>query len=363
MRNAADQVARALLVAPRMEPRGTSEYTLQLARELRGNGVAVSVFCVPGPMLPLLEKEGVPVETFEHLESSGLHFGERRRLFDAAVRFAPRIVHAQSVRVAGAVRMLSRRSDVPLVLTVHWRPRRAHMLARLSRRLMGIIATTQDVREELVNECGIDRSKVTVIHNGIDVARTGEHSVLPIFSGRVPTVGSLGPVEEQRGQGLFVEAAASLARDGPAVQFVVAGEGAELPGIRRRIRSMGLERQMTLVTNFGAYEEVVGALDVVVQSSLVDVSGFSILTAMGCGRPVVAFNTGTACEIIEDGKTGLLVPKGDVEALAGAVQGLLQDRDAARRIGESARLRVQDKFDIRTLARETLRYYASLLNG
>jgi glycogen(starch) synthase len=182
-----------------------------------------------------------------------------------------------------------------------------------------------------------------------------------IFRSEVPAVGSLGPIEEQRGHELFVQAAALIAGDGARVQFVVAGQGDELPGIRRLVRDLGLQHDVTIAPDFATYVDVLGALDIVVQSSQVDVSGVSILEAMACGRPVVAFNTGTACELIEDGRTGLLVPKGDVDALAGAIRRLIEDKDGARQMALNAQERVKERFDIRAVAAETLGYYGTVL--
>ena len=147
------------------------------------------------------------------------------------------------------------------------------------------------------------------------------------------------------------------------MHFVVAGRGSALPELRKLVTRLGLERCVTLATDFAAYEDVLAAIDVVVQSSQVDVSGLSILEAMGHGRPVIAFNTGTACEIVEDGKTGLLVPKGNVTALAEAMERLVGSPDAARRMGEQARLTVKRKFNVRIVGRETLLYYAAILNA
>jgi glycosyltransferase involved in cell wall biosynthesis len=226
-----------------------------------------------------------------------------------------------------------------------------------------VIAASQAVREGLVNDCGVARGKIRVIHNGVDIDRLDEDRISPIFATRVPVVGSLGPIEHQRGHELFIRAAGLVASRLPDVQFVVAGEGTELPGLRKLVAGLGLDRRVTLATDFGSYADVLAAIDVVVQSSQVNVSGFSILEAMGHGRPVIAFNTGTACEIVEDGKTGLLIPKGDVDALAGAIVRLLDDRDTAARMGAAARRAVAERFDARTLAEATLAYYEDLVSG
>jgi glycosyltransferase involved in cell wall biosynthesis len=357
------EVNRVLLVAPHMEPRGTSEYTLNLAKELKASGVHVAVFCCPGPMLEMLSRSGVRVQTFEHLENLRLRFGEQKRLLAASEEFSPQLAHGHSFRVAGPLRFLGKESGLPLVLTLHWLPSQARALRRFSRQLAGVIATTQAVREGLVNQCGVNRAKVRVIPNGIDVARLDARGITPIFRSRTPVVGCLGPIEERRGHKLFVQAASLLRARATDIHFVVAGDGEELRDLRKLIGNLGLERCVTLATDFAAYEDVLNALDVVVQSSQVDVSGFSILEAMGHGRPVIAFNTGTACEIVEDQKTGMLVPKGDVKALAGAIEYLIDNLDVARRIGERARRAVREKFNVRTNARETLQFYADILGS
>ncbi|MFO8007108.1 MAG: glycosyltransferase family 4 protein [Candidatus Brocadiia bacterium] len=355
-------VRKVLLLAPQMEARGTSAYTVNLARELQESEVDVGVFCVPGPSQAVLAREGVPTQVFDRLSGLGFRLA-RGRFLGAVEEFAPQLVHAQSYRATTALKLLNRRTDAALLLTIHGMPASRRSLRRLSRGLDGIIATTQSVREGLVNQCKVNRRKIQVIHNGIDVDSVPEDAIPPPFQGRSPVVGSVGPVEERRGHELFAQAAAILVRGGSTAQFVIAGMGEELPELRKLVGRLGLERYMTIATDFAEYEEVLGALDVVVQSSLVDVSGFSILEAMGYQRPVIAFNTGTACEMIEDSRTGLLVPKGDVEALADAIRSLITDKERAQQMGRAARESVREKFNVRTLARDTLQFYGEVLSG
>ncbi|MHC4788176.1 MAG: hypothetical protein ACYS8K_03095, partial [Planctomycetota bacterium] len=77
------QVGKVLLVAPRMEPRGTCEYTLNLARQFMASGGGGGVFCAPGPMVEMLRRAEVPFRTFEHLEAFGLRLAERKRFLGA----------------------------------------------------------------------------------------------------------------------------------------------------------------------------------------------------------------------------------------------------------------------------------------
>ena len=361
MDNAGTQVERVLFIAPEMEPRGTSEYTVNLAGELRRRGVEVAVFCVPGPMLDMLQKEQITVATFQRLESRWFRFTERESLLAAADRFAPQIVHGQTVRVGRVLKELARRASAPVVLTVHCPPERPGAFRSLAAKVAAIIATTQDLREGLVNNLGIDKAKIAVIPNGIDVDALSRKEIRPIFSGGTPVVGSVGPVEKARGHELFVRAAGRLIRAAMPAQFVVAGKGEELPELRKLAHDLGLDNYLTFVCDFTSYDEVLDAIDIVVQSSLVDVSGFSILEAMGHGRPVIAFNTGTAYEILDDNKTGILVQREDVDGLARAIKGLAENTERARAMGEAARKKVAEKFDIKKVAEMTQACYARQL--
>ncbi len=362
MNEETSKVRKVLLVAPEMEPRGTSEYSVNLAGELQRRGVEVAVFCGPGPMVGVMERCEIPFQIFERMQSRLFRFREAKRFLAAVDEFAPQLIHGQTTRVGAVLRLLARRVSVPIALTVHCPPRRPAAFRRLAARMSGIIATSQDVREELVNASRVDKAKIVVIRNGIDWASLARREVRPILSDTRHVVGSVGPVEKARGHELFLKAAAQLARSAKDLHFVVAGRGEQLPALRRLADELKLDEKLTFATDFASYDEVLGAIDIVVQSSQVDVSGLSILESMGRGRPVIAFNTGTACELVEDGKTGMLVPREDVDSLVRAISELVEDPEAARRKGRAAQQAVAEKFNMRRVAEATLRFYAGVLS-
>jgi len=360
MATAKEPIERVLLVAPRLEPRGTSEYTLNLARELKNCGVQVLVMGVEGPMLNAFRRQDIEVQTFNRLESWIFHLVERGDFIRSLRDFEPQVIHLQSTRVGGLLGVIRKHFDVPVLLTVHSQPQSRIRFRRMSKRVDCIIASSQVVRAAIVNRGDVPKDKISVIPNGIPVFEASRTEADPIFSRSSVVVGSIGPVEKERGHELFIEAASRLIKKGSHRQFLVAGEGSELPDLRRLVRQRGLQEYITFVGGFSEYEDILDAVDVAVQSSLVDVSGFSILEAMGHGRPVVAFNTGTACEIIDDQKTGRLVPKGDVNALANAIEDITSDKDKAQEMGAQARQRVMEKFNIQIIARDTLDLYGRL---
>ena len=358
MRDGNTHLQRVLFVAPRLEARGTSEYTLNLAEEFRKRGIEVLVACVSGPMLDAFKGAGIRVATFDRLESRLFALTDRGALRDTVAEFDPQVVHLQSVRVQRALGVVRKYADAPVLVTVHWRPEQRRSFGKLSDSVEGIIATSEAVRQQVLDECAVEERKVNVIHNGLNLERIKTH---PIFCSAQPVVGCIGPVENERGQERFVKAAARLLDSGTGAQFVIAGQGRELPRIRKLVRKLGLQGHFTFVSGFSRYEEILDALDVVVQSSLVDISGYSILEAMGHGRPVVAFDTGTAREIMQDHDTGRLVTRGNVQELADAIAEITEQTDLARKMGQRARRRVSENFNVKKVARQTSGLYHRLL--
>ncbi len=88
--------------------------------------------------------------------------------------------------------------------------------------------------------------------------------------------------------------------------------------------------------------------------------GSAVLLAMASGVPVVASRVGGLCEVVEDGETGLFV-ENSPEEIAAAVRRLLDDADLRRRLGVRARERVQERFSMERMVRETVRVYEEVL--
>jgi glycosyltransferase involved in cell wall biosynthesis len=89
--------------------------------------------------------------------------------------------------------------------------------------------------------------------------------------------------------------------------------------------------------------------------------GLINLEAMACGTPVVASAVGGILEVVEDGRTGVLVPPGRPDDLAVALRRFLDDRDLARAFGEAGRRRVEEHFSWASLAERTERVYGDAI--
>lgn len=143
------------------------------------------------------------------------------------------------------------------------------------------------------------------------------------------------------------------------VRLRIHGRGPLETELRSQIRRLGLEGTSEIgwspVPNLSIPALLLGA-QIYVQPSLLEPFGISVVEAMSCGLPVVASATGGMLDTVVPGRTGLLVPPGDVDALATAIRTLVEDPERARAMGDHGRERAVELFDYRSVARtyETL---------
>ena len=210
------------------------------------------------------------------------------------------------------------------------------------------LVANSEFTASVLRGAGYDR--VHMIHNGVD---TEEFPAAPWEGGRKVV---LYPVarsqQERKGYPHFVEMARRVRKQLPDVKFRILNyTGDELcdgtpylshPELAREFRSDYLS---------------------VIPSVWDEPFGFVTIEAMSSGRPVVAYRVGAMDEIVEEGVSGRLVPRGNVEGLTRAVLDLLNDEEGARQMGRAARARVENKFDYRDMASNYLALISSLAAG
>ena len=150
----------------------------------------------------------------------------------------------------------------------------------------------------------------------------------------------------------LVEAFARATRDLPS-RLTLVGDGPEQPAARERARAQGILDRVTFLGERDALAEVLATADVFALSSSDESFGLSALEAMSSGTAVVATDVGGVGEVVEAGVTGLLSPAEDLDAFAGNLRGLLEDRGRARSLGLAGRRRAEEHFARDTIA---LRY-------
>ncbi len=192
--------------------------------------------------------------------------------------------------------------------------------------------------------------KICRVYNGVDLARFKPRHRWPAE----PVVLAVGRLVEKKGFVLLVRACAALRDRGRMVKCRIIGEGPQRAAIKSLIEQLGLEDRVALSGTLTT-EEVAGAI---ASSSLLalpciraadgnlDALPTVLLEAMASGVPVVSTRISGIPEIVIDGETGLLVDSGDIDALAAAIEKILDDPVEAMRMGRNGRARVEQLFDL-----------------
>jgi glycosyltransferase involved in cell wall biosynthesis len=279
------------------------------------------------------------------------------------------IIHAHMARdYPLAALAASRANGTQLVLTRHvlFQLHKGHRLTL--RNVARVIAVSRAVSDRLRAQRIFDRSKITVIHNGIDIDRFagGREGIADKGRDAGFRVGMIGHIAPIKGQKEFLRAAAIICQRRDDVDFVIVGEDKSYKGenrqrIEKLIAELNIGQRVSLAGWTDNVAKVLFTFDLFVSPARAEPFGLSIVEAMAAGVPVLATMSEGACEIIEPDQTGRLVPLRDVEALANAIGELLSDPRECQRLVSNAQRAVRERFSLQRMVEETEDVYRQVL--
>jgi glycosyltransferase involved in cell wall biosynthesis len=218
---------------------------------------------------------------------------------------------------------------------------RRHLIWRAYRAADRIVALSEGVREELIEDIGLPQTQVTTIHNPVDVeawrerAQSARRSAppWPPFGGDGPVLVAVGRLIRQKGFDLLLRALAQCQGAGRSARLVIVGEGPARANLTELARQLGLADRVLFASFVADPAPWYAHGDVFVLPSRWEGFGHVIVEAMACGLPVIAFDCPHGPrDILGSGEGGVLVAPEDVRALAAAIDRMLSAP------GESARL-------------------------
>lgn len=360
----------------------TSGYFPQLARHHDRNSVEM-VFGTLGPITTELAQtmaaEGIEVVSLGAraraaypLVAARLAFELRKRKIDVfhAHLFDPSVVGLPAALVSRTpVRLLTRHySDYHTRINRTWHTRLDKLCTRLAHT---VIAVSDQTRRVMVEEEGATPAKIEVVHNGIDMARVRGVTEVQVAKLRhelgvqncqiVLVPGRLHP---EKGQEYLLRALPELLQNrGSNIRVLVAGAGSYLSAYQALARDLGVADAVQFLGFRNDIAELMSLSDVVVLPSTAEAFGLVLLEAMALRKAVVATNVGGIPEIVEDGKTGVLVPPASPHALAQAIGELLANEALRAHLGRAGEARVQEKFLFETMIRRYEDIYRRLVTA
>jgi glycosyltransferase involved in cell wall biosynthesis len=223
-------------------------------------------------------------------------------------------------------------------------------------------ALTHAVKDWAVGSLRLDPASITVVERGRDPRRLGEPSVARRRESRralgltdeTRVILNVGRQEYQKGQRFLLEAMPAVrSRDPRAVLLIAGRKGNASDDLQALKQQLGIDDET--VRFLGHHEDIpslLAAADVFAFPSLFEGLGGALIEAMALGLPVIASDVPAVAEVVEAGRSGLLVPPASATDLAAAIGEVLGDDGMAREFGARGREIFIDRF---TLSRSTAR--------
>lgn len=294
----------------------------------------------------------------------------------------PDVVHTHSAKAGFLGRRAAWAESVPVIVhTVHGAPFHPYQswLARIAFRQCERTAASwchkmisvADAMSQLMIEARVaPPEKFVTIYSGMNVepflaadeSRFGTRERFG-FEGNHIVIGKIARLFNLKGHADLICAARKVVDINPDARFLLVGDGVLRQSLERRIADFGLTDHFVL-TGLVPPEEVpglLGAMDVLVHTSLREGLARALPQALIAGKPVVSYDIDGAREVVIDGRTGFLVPPGCISVLADRIGRLASCSEARRRMGDAGRMLFTEQFRHETMTSRIRQLYQQLL--
>jgi len=291
----------------------------------------------------------------------------QKRLFQILIEFRPQTVYVNSFWAVFYVAWLSRLMGKRVIWHVRDLIRSTSFnrlsVTLISKSVCNIIAISRAVGEALIR-IGAPTSKITVVHNGIDLERFDiQRFTEPIhiklelgFSKENFIVLAVGRIIPRKGYDTIIKAVGLLSNKYPNIRLVIIGEPYDYGSLQYKeeliklVNKLGIQKNVLFAGWKNNVEYFMAMADVFVSASWAEPFGRTIVEAMGMGLPVIATNKGGEPEIVVNGTTGILVSPKNERKLASALELLARDSELRRQMGKAGRQRVISYFSLARVA-------------
>ncbi len=289
-----------------------------------------------------------------------------------------RILHSHGYKPSFFILLLYALYKTPYIITSHlWTKDtlRYYLYILLERFAMHyaqqVIAVSHPIAEE-ISGWRLNRRNVLVINNGIDIERYAENkgnvdsTKLRIDLGLRKDsrlIGTMGRLVDQKAQHLFLEAAREILNSRSDIEFLIVGEGPKRKFLQEYSDRLGLRENVHFLGFRSDAIQILKLLDIFVLSSIDEGLPIVILEAMSVGTPIVTSDVGEIPRVLENGLNGILFPREDVRSMTESILTLLDDPVFARKLGNSSRQLVKDRFSLSSMIKQYYIVYSNILKN
>ncbi len=359
---------KVLQILPELHIGGVETGTVDFAKYLKEHGHEAVVVSNGGGLVEELEKSGIKhYQLPVHKKSFRTILRSIKALEKIITVEKVDLVHARSRVPAWIAFFACRKSKTAFITTCH-----GYYGKHLFSRVMGwpklIIVPSEVIGKHMIDDFGASAENIRLIPRSVDLKKFA----LPkdTFQSKPEyTISIIGRITPLKGHIYFIKAMAKLIRSIPNVKIWIIGDApakkeSYKEELQLLVKRLGLADYVEFLGNRRDIPQLLAQSDVLVLSTITEEAfGRVILEAQAAGVPVVATKVGGVVEIIDDGKTGLLVLPKDTDEMARAVIKVLKDRRLAESLTIEASKKLQEKFTLEHMANATLKVYEELLKS
>ena len=226
-----------------------------------------------------------------------------------------------------------------------------------------IVAVADTVGKTVIDVQKVVPGQVIIIPNGIKLDsfsanKTAKHkTILPGSKPRIAIVSSLTPVKRHD---LLFKALKVCVKRVPTISCCVIGDGPERAGLEQLARNLGIENFVFFLGNRNDVNELLRDVDIVVSTSDYEGLPMNLLEAMAAGVPVVATDAGGSKDLVDSGKTGILVERGNVDAIANGICKIIENQDLSEQLKLNGYKIVEEHYSLDKIIKRWEKLYTSL---
>lgn len=365
---------RILLLTTHLNIGGISSYVITLAKELKARGAEVIVMSSGGILVSELAAEGISHIKIGILTKSEFHpkvFKAAFEVFRIARRLNIDVIHAHT-RVTQIIGLLvSGLAGTGFVTTCHGFFRQNIARALLPAWGECVVAISEAVQEHLIKDFHVEKHKISLIYNGIDVKKflkdfpeEAKRDLKDKFGIRRDhsVIGMIARFTPDKGHDVLLYSLRGILKERPNVQLVFVGDGKERPRILDLTQRLGLTENVIFIKSQMNTVSILSVMDIFMFTPRrKEGLGIALLEALASGKPVVATNVGGIPSAVEDNVNGFLVPPSRPHALVEPVVKLLKDKELYKRMSHAAREIVIEKFSSSGMADKVQDVYKEIL--
>lgn len=317
-----------------------------------------------------LRKEGVPARMFGRSPFDPRLIGDIGAEIE---RTRARILHVHGYAASNFGRIAARRAKIPLILHEHFADPKMPLYQKIPDLFLRdltdrAIAVSQSTADFLIQGRHVPEDRVNVVFNGAPLDEFAPRSRDEGYALRAelglpmdaPLVTTLGRLNAQKGHDTLIAAAAMVVARLPGVRFLIAGDGDLLSALKAQTVALGIANTVVFAGHRRDVPEILAATDVLCISSNYEGTPLVLFEAMAAGKAVVSTAVDGCREVIQDKRTGLLVPPRDPEALAEALVKVLDDGALRGRLGSAAQV-ASKRYDIQECLRLMQQIYDDVI--